>query len=327
MDTGLPLAIRDKTNMDANLPEPHPLDYDWRFTKETVCLLADRVQHHDSILIVGVPSVASYLEGSGASILLIDRQPFQTVKNHSVVDLSAAPASPLLFDAALVDPPWYPMVHCHWIAWAAGQLRPRSELLASLWPENTRPGAAQERQELLQWLNSWAQVELEISALRYTTPLFELESARAYSVPVPAVDWRTGDLLVVRPFRHPSLPRQPPPADRWVRFVFNDYQLALRLRPDDSRRAQILPVPGACDWTWPSVSRRAPGRSLIDLWSSRNEVAQVAGSLEVLEHLRAIARTGGASLRNPQSNVLDILSQWALPVGPYWRTYEWTHHA
>jgi hypothetical protein len=52
------------------LPEPHILDYDWRFSRETVSSLSTPVRQSDAVLTVGTPSLARYLESFGYDVIL-----------------------------------------------------------------------------------------------------------------------------------------------------------------------------------------------------------------------------------------------------------------
>lgn len=308
-------------------PEPHPLDYDWRFAPATARRLADLMLGRGAALCVGAPSVASLLEEAGVGVLLVDRQPLQPVREQVLKDPGVDAPLAASFLSSVVDPPWYPEVYRRWIAWTAAHVGRGGEILASLWPPETRPAAAEEREAALVWIGSWAEVETETDALRYDAPAFELAAARAGGAAPADPQWRTGDLLRIRPKATPVLPPPIAAADSWVRFVFNDYQLALRVRAGDGRPPRLLTVPGAEGWVWPSVSRRAGGRDRIDLWSSRNEVASVEGGPEVLEQIQSIVRTDGMTLRQPPSEVLQTLTSWQIPAGPYWRTLQWSHRA
>jgi hypothetical protein len=179
----------------------------------------------------------------------------------------------------------------------------------------------------LEWIASWAEVEIERTTLTYTSPPFEMAAMLVQGVTLPDQHWRKGTLLRIRPYVTPSIPAPIVTLEKWVRFVFDDYQLALRLRKDENSSPRLIVVPGAKEWVWPSVSRRTPGREKIDLWSSRNEVASVEGSYEFLRDLRLIMKTDGMALRHPHSEALHSLSRWQIPIGPYRRTLEWTHRA
>jgi hypothetical protein len=321
------VATKPNRLTEESLPEPHQLDFDWRFSEETTNNLAELLSHHARVLILGAPSVASILERADSSdVLLIDRQPLQTNGNHLALDPGRAQPLGLHFDTALIDGPWYPTIYRRWITWAARHLNPDGEIIASLWLESTRPNASKERDELFKWLKTWASFTLKPEALHYTTPLFELETARGCMAATPGMEWRKGDLLRIHPFREITLPEEIPADQEWVRFILDDYQIALRVKPDDGRAGELTPVQGACGWIWPSVSRRFPGYDSIDLWSSRNEVASIRGYYDILKALRLIKTSNGQALRDGQSPLMRALSQWAIPIGPYWRTHEWTHH-
>jgi hypothetical protein len=308
-------------------PEPHPLDFDWRFNAATARRLADLMKGYGSALCVGAPSVACLLENDGVEVSLVERQPLQSVRNLISADPSTEAALTSSFSIAFADPPWYPKIYERWLAWTATHIKNGGELLASLWLPDTRPQAEVERHAALEWIASWADVEVEPFALTYTAPLFEMAAMLAEGAKPNHQHWRTGSLLRIRPYLTPSLPASVVGLDNWVRFVFDDYQLALRLREGENSAPRILPVPGAKEWVWPSVSRRAAGRERIDLWSSRNEVALVEGGYEVLRHLRLIMETDGMVLRDPRSEILHTLTRWQIPIGPYRRTLEWTHRA
>jgi hypothetical protein len=309
------------------VPEPHPLDFDWRFTAAAARLLAGMAARRSPALCVGTPSVARLLETGGRDVLLVDRQPFQPVRSKVSADPSTDDPLSSSFSVAVVDPPWYPEVYRRWIAWAAAHVGEGGEILASLWTIETRPGAADERDEVLEWIASWAGVEIEAGALEYLTPAFETAAALARGDAPPVSELRKGDLLLIRQSATPALPPPLNVRESWARFVFNDYQLALRVRAGDTRPARLLSVRGAEGWVWPSVSRRARGREMIDLWSSGNEVATIEGSPEVLRQLRSLIQTDGAALGHPASEVLRTLACWRLPAGPYQRRMEWMHHA
>ena len=244
--------------------EPHPLDSDWRFTARSAAVIAALIPAGQRCLILGAPSVAILLERAGAHALLVDRQPLQSVRHHLLLDASLdAPPSCAPFDVAVTDPPWYPEVFERWLGWVAGRLHNTARILCTLWPTNTRPEAEAERSRLMDWLADWADVEVHARALTYETPAFEAHSATALSSDSP----RRGDLMIIRKRKHVPLPPALPARELWHRFVFDEHQIAIRVR-DDSEPSSIELHPLAQGWNWPSVSRRAEGRSLIDLWSS-----------------------------------------------------------
>jgi hypothetical protein len=57
-------------------------------------------------------------------------------------------------------------------------------LFVSLWPDEVRPGGAEESDRLLKWMSEWATVELISSVLHYEKPKFEHIAQRVSVVPV-----------------------------------------------------------------------------------------------------------------------------------------------
>src|SRR5437899_2262010 len=99
--------------------EPHPLDYDWRFTAETTARLANLIPRRSTCLAMGTPSVAQYLEQMGEDVTLVDRQPLQLVTRHRMLDPCTDPPIEPFFSSVILDPPWYPKVFVRWLCWAA----------------------------------------------------------------------------------------------------------------------------------------------------------------------------------------------------------------
>src|SRR5438034_886033 len=96
-----------KPDFPQALPEPHILDYDWRYTRETVMSLSALVRPSDDVLTVGAPSLARHLECCGYDVLLVDRQPFHAVRNHKQIEPGLNKPDFEKRTIAIVDPPWY----------------------------------------------------------------------------------------------------------------------------------------------------------------------------------------------------------------------------
>jgi hypothetical protein len=102
--------------------------------------------------------------------------------------------------------------------------------------------------------------------------------------------------------------------------------VALRLRQENQ---PLHPAPPALQslcqargWIWPSVSRRAPGRERIDLWSSWNEVAAVEQPQALADALDALSPSAPARWKGP----LEPLTTWHLASMRFERKMTWTHH-
>jgi hypothetical protein len=313
--------------MTVGVPEPHPLDYDWPFAAETTARLANLMPKHSTCLAMGTPLVAQYLERIGEDVTLIDRQPLQLVTRHRILDPCTDPPIEPFFSFVIMDPPWYPEVFIRWLCWAANAASADATLVCSLWPESTRPSATMERSALIEWLNTWAQVEVVPNFLRYEMPLFEQVALAALPSSANRGSPRIGDMLVIRKSITPTLPAALHGEVVWHRFVFDSYQVALRLRSPCEEAVTIYKHPNAQGWIWPFVSRRAAGRDKIDLWSSRNEVATVEGATAILDMFREVGNTGRKGLGRGRLRALAPLLEWHLATFNFRRVLEWTHRA
>src|SRR5262245_39018548 len=216
--------------MIIGMPEPHPLDYDWRFVAEMPSRLSELITKHSTCLAIGAPLVAQYLEQIGEDVTLVDRQPIQKVTKHRILDPCIDPPIEPFFSFVIMDPPWYPEVFISWLCWAANAASADATIVCSLWPESTRPSASMERSALIEWLNTWAHVELVPNFFRYELPLFEQVALEALPSLFGQGSPRIGDMLVIRKSITPPLPAALQGEAVWHRFVFDSYQIALRLR-------------------------------------------------------------------------------------------------
>lgn len=343
MDTYSPLSVRRRASTRAvrsflrgcshvasaeptvTRPEPHPLDFDWRFTSATAESLARRVGRA-RCLAVGAPSVAERLQVS-SEVVLVDRHPIQLCDHVLAADPGQDEPSRQGCSVAVVDPPWYPETYSRWLAWTARSMDIGSTIFAALWPVTTRPSAPEERDRILEWTTGWARAEIENDVLEYETPRFE-SAAISASLSGPRAP-RKGDLLKLRVQRLPALPKALAYHETWTRFVINDYQIGVRLGRISESTPSILRVPGAHEWIWPSVSRRAPGRDFIDVWSSRNEVARITSSSRIVSAIRSyFSESAASSIEYPSSpSILGPLQEWLAPLPPVKRFLEWNHQS
>ncbi len=308
-----------------SLPEPHPLDFDWRFTSETVEEFVALIGKKKGLLAVGTPSIARRFCLLGREVVLVDRQPFHFEGNHSQVEIDSNTPEIAGFCTAVVDPPWYPEHVMTWIAWSARSVGLGGQIYASIWPPDTRPAGESEFKEVIKWLEGWSTVSLHNQHPRYDLPLFESGSMQAGLNQDLSISPRIGRLLKINVRSLPEVPPLENKKEKWLRFVFDDYQLALRLRQENSTGPAIYPVPGIENCRWPYVSRRAPGRDLIDIWSSRNEVAVVTGSEKVADILRQVALAKSQAAFHTALSAVPLLANWKIPRPPYRRVSEWAH--
>ncbi len=309
-----------------SIPEPHPLDFDWRFDSKTVAELSDLVYNGEPVLAVGCPSLAQHFNRTGREAVLVDRQPFQCNKTQIVRDVNLGGARVPGFLTAIVDPPWYPEQVSTWIAWAANCVGAGGTVYASIWPNETRPSGETEYLTVRRWMESWSTVVQLDYQPTYEKPLFESIAQRASQSDDMAKSPRVGRLLEIKVQVVPSLPMVPSSNEKWLRFVINDYQIAIRMRDDEITLPSILQVSGADGWKWPFVSRRAPERSQIDVWSSQNEVGKIRGSKLLAETIRTATKARNDLEFESAFSKFPSLLQWNIPRPPFWRIHEWSHH-
>jgi len=290
------------------LPLPHPLDYEWRFTADASRALlnraADLTSSGSDVLLFGTPGLA--LE---ALTLPIGRRLALLVEPNSVTDrlfaLNQATGSPLAIafcsgglpresaDAVLLDPPWYLDFVRPMLSAAAHACRADGHILISLPPDGARPTAEADREAVLALGKrlGLALVERVPLSISYETPFFERNALRAAGISTPP-QWRRGDLVV---FRKVSVARLPPPNSQRIRPWTEVSVGRMRLFIGKGGRATV----GDADLTsivagdvLPTVSRRDPRRSSVNVWTSGNRVFRTGNPQLVLD--AAISCSGGA---------------------------------
>ena len=306
------------------IASPHPLDFDWRFDEHTIVKLCELVRGRN-VLAIGAPSVARWIEANGGRVLLVDRQPAQDVCNQLVGDVRTLDVPEDCFDVAIVDAPWYPLDFVDWVAAGGRAVRPGGKVLASVWPPETRPGAACDLSKAIAGLHDWAGVtELPIE-LSYEAPPFELIAISISENEALARSPRHGRLVRLDVRRHQQrLTYRADPA-LWHRFFLDGYQLGVRLDLRNASQSLVVPHPEAKEWLWPYVSARAPGRDRIGIWSSAGEVAQVGDSQHLISVLQEALREANASAFEAALVAAPELIGWKIPRPPYQKVLEWQH--
>lgn len=277
------------------LPVPHPLDYDWRFSDEALgylthlCLSLTR--SGDGVILLGVPSVFQM-----AGVLASSRQIVLLDANSALVQ-SLAEAIPsgwikqcdLLRDmlpqieapVMVLDPPWYEE-HFTAFLWAASRLCAlNGNILVGFPPIGTRPGIEYERTRLFEYAHMLGLIliRLEPAALPYISPPFELNSLRAEGVFNFPKHWRRGDLAIFSKAQHVEIPRPNlvlVENGAWSEETIGTVRLRIRQAGDISFADPTL-ISIVEDDVLPSVSRRDTRRSSVDVWTAGNRVFACRG--------------------------------------------------
>lgn len=307
----------------SSTPLPHPLDFDWRYDDSTAHQVADLLSEARKILSLGVPSVARISEAEGRDVTLVDRQPIQGVRNHVVCAIEEFSSKPI-YDAAIIDPPWYPKQIDAWTRIAGQAVVLGGHILLSLWPEQTRPEASTQLEHLVGSLSTWSKVERNVSRLSYLEPSFETIARHVGSEQPLSKSPLVGELIRLKVERHPEPIPINAQCTAWHRFILDDYQLAIR-NGGPSSQFGISQLPQAKGWLWPFVSARADGIEEISIWSSLGEVGSVGNPLATLTALRKAVRCTEASAFDLALAAAPELLEWQLPRPPYGRMIEWQH--
>ncbi|MFO7772632.1 MAG: hypothetical protein R6V59_01580 [Dehalococcoidia bacterium] len=312
--------------------DPHPADYDWRYTSKSRDELATRlspfIESNCEIALLGAPTLFLSLHKSGVHLSLFDNS------TSVLADLESAGATGGLFhhnmfdpmvrfrgkyDVVVADPPWYVQFHKAFILRSAELLKEQGSLLLSVPPWLTRPSAIADRAVIMQFARKtgFEPVEIAPGALSYECPKFEQLALSMQGI--QCGDWRTGDLFVFRKIKEPqsslkvSYPKDEPV---WDEYRFGLLKVKLRHRPRVAcGKLRIKPVSdeGPCLNT---VSRRSPLRRRIDLWTSDNtaysvtrlDIVKVAlDRLQSGKSPEAITQTLGLQLSKPEAKTLLAL--------------------
>jgi len=317
------------------LPLPHPGDSDWRFHDSTARHLARTIiqeaRRGGSVVLIGAPRLFAelaalselgeiYLLDSNEELIRrVNAEPLPS-RFHAVYhDLTQFGPLPIPQKAGVVfcDPPWYPEYYDAFLAHASLSVQLGGKVFVSLLPALTRPGAWEDRWQLLASANSLGlHIEsLTLRSVRYETPLFEHRSLAREGLSVG--DWRAADLLRLRKFADPNSEaigriQQSVQAAKgnsvWMDILIEDRKVKLRGPLGAPDEAPAL-IPIEHNDVLPTVSRRYSGRDRVDLWFWDNRVFGVRGKAALWAALNLVA---GRPTRDP--HVPDPLLRRAIDL-------------
>jgi hypothetical protein len=285
--TELPLAKRPVGSAHGGsvrpLVVPHPLDYDWRFTRTTGGLIWETIGNLASpqagVALLGTPSLALVERPINlGSVTLFERNPdhYQSLSDGITFTCSDVLRDPIPTGAnsvVVADPPWYEPETIGFL-WTASTLSGTgAHVLLSLPPVETRPGIHEERERITAGAAGFGLelVRLTKGVLRYRTPFFETNAMHAAGTSM-LQGWRLGDLAVFRRTDAICGPRpvlKPEPA--WAERSLGLTRFKLRETAATGFASPVLLslVPGD---VLPSVSRRDPRRNAAAVWTSGNRI-------------------------------------------------------
>lgn len=167
------------------------------------------------------------------------------------------------------------------------------------WPgRHTRPGIANERKALIGVAaeHGLVLVRHERQAVAYEAPLFERNALRSAGLGCVSRYWRRGDLFVFQRVGSGggARPQLEYDIDEWDEVRGPGCRLRLRRREVAVSRPSGLPqvlslVPGD---VLPTVSRRDPRRTRVDVWTSGNRVFECADTPGLMTLVGIVVATG-----------------------------------
>jgi hypothetical protein len=291
--TEIPLAPRPggrvRSGTERPLDVPHPLDFDWRFTRKTVGLIWEIIGAltgpQADVALLGTPSLASVGRSNNlGSVTLFERNPshYRSLADGIIFmccDVLRDSIPRLANSVVVADPPWYEPETIGFL-WTASTLSGTgAHVLLSMPPAETRPGIHKERERITAAAAGFGLdlVRLVEGVLRYRTPFFETNAMHAAGAFMPC-DWRLGDLAVFRRTDAACAPRPiPEPEPAWMErsVVLTRFKLWETTSSGFSPPVLRSVIPGD---VLPSVSRRDPRRNAATVWTSGNRIFGCEGT-------------------------------------------------
>ena len=279
----LPVA-RVPNGSERQLVVPHPLDFDWRFTRDTIGLIwqtiRDLANPRSDVALLGTPSLAATVESwkELGSVTLHERNQthYRSLSDgitFACCDVLRDPIPRGSNGVVVADPPWYEAETIGFL-WTASTLsRTGAHVLLSLPPVATRPGVTEERERITAAAAGFGLefLRLNESVLRYGTPFFETNAMQAAGAPVTN-DWRLGDLAVFRRTDGECGPRPIMETEpTWTERSLGHTRFKLQDTLSTGFASPVLGslIPGD---VLPSVSRRDPRRKDATVWTSGNRI-------------------------------------------------------
>ncbi|WP_339734802.1 hypothetical protein [uncultured Gimesia sp.] len=280
------------------MPMEHPLDYDWRFTSETVDCLIEQFSllgEDGPLMCLGTPSVFDRMWFRDHRTILFDRNDliinyFRKLDSGAEafrVNLVSDKIPRGIAGAVILDPPWYPE-YMDLFLWSAAQvLKPNGIALASFPPEGTRPECFKENKDIISRVRHYGLEKegIDKGAVLYRTPNFERNSLAANNINLGGLSWRKGNLILFRLARRIEHKR-PIIQDSYTCWKpYHVRGLSLRVKDSyqfgfcDPRLNNLV-----CGDVLPSVSRRDPIRKRAMVWTTGNRVFACNGS-NTLRHI------------------------------------------
>lgn len=291
------------------MPEPHPRNYDWRFSNEGLQSFVEYLltyhSSNDNVCIIAAPSIFVYLNFIKYfdKIILIERSEIMIEKIKDIFpgqfgiithDLQYPLTTPIeTFSCIIADPPWYQDYYELFLSRAKDLVKRGGLIHLALFPPFAKKSALRERTAIFSFAqnNGIDLIELKSGLLKYDTPYFEHKVLEAEgSPPVNSKIWRRGDLATFYVSYKTGRDNiiQVEKGD-WSEFIYEQKVILLRHKEEvpGYESPKIKNVIKESPY-FHSVNRKHPLRNKIDLWTSGMQAYEVEGSRVIQVILKGI---------------------------------------
>jgi hypothetical protein len=296
-----PMAEENRVTMSvlAEL-EGNPVLSSWYFTPST-CSRIEGLRDWSTVDIVflGTPRVYEWFAvnriGARRTLVELDKLVIERLRGLSascgdeILTLDICDSMPDRlagqFQAAVLDPPWYPQDYEIWIR-QAKYLAPGGLLCLSLFPELTRPSAEAERSQVLRDLTKSSRGLITLTDyLEYEIPSFELYQLKASGID-DLRPWKLSDLVVCELGPSPKLIEAldfPRAQNTWREVGIGKLRIFVGFHETPNNADVFLSHPQQEDVTLPSPSRRIAGFGSMNVLTSHGDGLVCSRPSEFLE--------------------------------------------
>ena len=284
----------------------HPADYDWRFTQQTVDILASFIREYRSefaskVALFGVHTLYDTLSKLSIDVALFNksRSLLEDLRKigyeYGLIEFDlfhSATGFASQFGIVVADPPWYIEHYEAFIARSGEVLGVGGYLLISVIPELTRPSAYQDREEIMLIAQQcgFELLKQYNNLLEYETPVFEQVAFATHGL--LCTNWRAGDLWILQKNRQVPIScvvssLDPEPA--WCEFRIGNRKIKVKQLIGQSEAAHFDYEPADPSGRYfTNTSRRSPLRNRIDVWTSDNLAYSVTQTSVLMQCLTLI---------------------------------------
>jgi len=283
-----------------DLPVPHQMDYDWRFSKSGLLSFINRItciissENVKSIAFIGSPSLFKYYSDNTAldiQFYLIDfnaskhmessylRSNFKVLNCNVNYEMIDDYYKDIVVDMVVMDPPWYIRYYKRIFEVCSYICNVGATVLGVFPPKYTRHTIISEITELSQFIDTLGFDTLcfHEHSITYSTPPFESNVLKVNGINNYPQNWRVGDLFEVKRMRNTILEQE----DNYLEIEAKKWQevsigvIRVKLLQHTVNKDKIFSIKVKHLYPkdiYPSVSSRFVGSEKINVWTSGNRV-------------------------------------------------------